>query len=83
MPSSPDYENLELLRHRIKACASREVYISKHFKSNVWKVKGFISNYGELRYFLDTPLIESNTKAFLENMIEDDLIVVVYRFLIF
>lgn len=71
MPSSPDYENLELLRHRIKAFASREVYISKHFKSNVWKVKGFISNYGELRYFLDTPLIESNTKAFLENMIED------------
>lgn len=30
-----------------------------------------IGNYGELRYFLDTPLIESNTKAFLENMIED------------
>ena len=70
-PSSPDYNNLELLRHRIRAFASREVYISKHFKSNVWKVKGFISNYGELRYLLDTPLLEDNTRLFLQNMIED------------
>lgn len=70
-PSSPDYNNLELLRHRILAFASREVYISKHFKSNVWKVKGFISNYGELRYLLDTSLLENDTKTFLQNMIED------------
>lgn len=70
-PSSPDYNNLELLRHRIMAFASREVYISKHFKSNVWKVKGFISNYGELRYLLDSPLLESDTKAFLQNMIKE------------
>lgn len=70
-PSSPDYNNLELLRHRIQAFASREVYISKHFKSNVWKVKGFISNYGELRYFLDTSLLENDTKIFLQNMIEE------------
>lgn len=70
-PSSPDYNNLELLRHRIKAFASREVYISKYFKSNVWKVKGFINNYGELRYLLDTPLLELQTKEFLENMITD------------
>ncbi len=68
-PSSPDYNNLELLRHRLRAFTSREVYISKHFKSNVWKVKGFISNYGELRYLLDTPLIESDTEFFLKNMI--------------
>lgn len=70
-PSSPDYNNLELLRHRILAFASREVYISKHFKSNVWKVKGFISNYGELRYLLDSPLLEGDTNAFLKNMIVD------------
>lgn len=70
-PSSPDYNNLELLRHRIKAFASREVYISKHFKSSVWKVKGFISNYGELRYLLDSSLLESNTESFLRNMIKD------------
>lgn len=70
-PSSPDYNNLELLRHRIKAFASREVYISKHFKSDVWKVKGFISNYGELRYLLDTTLIDNNTELFLRNMIKD------------
>lgn len=70
-PSSTDYNNVELLRHRIMAFASREVYISKHFKSNVWKVKGFISNYGELRYLLDTPLLEKNTEDFLKNMIKD------------
>lgn len=70
-PSSPDYNNIELLRHRILAFASREVYINKHFKSNVWKVKGFISNYGELRYLLNTPLLENDTKTFLQNMIEE------------
>ena len=70
-PSSPDYNKMELLRHRIAAFSSREVYMTKHFRSNIWRVKGFISNYGELRYFLDTGLIESNTEQYLKNMIDD------------
>lgn len=70
-PTSPDYNKLELLRHKIAAFSSREVYMTKHFRSNVWKVKGFISNYGELRYFLDTGLIETSTENFLKNMIDD------------
>lgn len=69
--SSPDYNNLELLRHRILAFSSRVVYINKHFKKDVWKVKGFISNYGELRYLLDKPLVSPGTKNFLLNMIRD------------
>ena len=70
-PTSPDYNKLELLRHRIAAFSSREVYMTKHFRSNVWRVKGFISNYGELRYLLDTGLIETNTEKYLKNMIDD------------
>lgn len=68
--SSPDYKKLELLRHRIAAFSSREVYLTKHFRSSVWRVKGFISNYGELRYLLDTGLIEANTERFLKNAID-------------
>lgn len=69
--SSPDYGKIELLRHRIAAFSSREVYLTKHFRTSVWRVKGFISNYGELRYLLDTGLIEANTKAFLKDAIDD------------
>ena len=68
---APSHENLELLRHRIAAFTSREVYLIKRLHSNVWRVKGFIANYGELRYFLDTPQIESKTKHFLEHMVTD------------
>lgn len=70
-PLTTDYNDLELLRQRIMAFTSREVYISKYYKSNVWKVKGFISNYNELRYFIDTPLLEEQTKEFLKNIIID------------
>ena len=70
-PSSPDYKDLELLRHRILAFSSRVVYINKHFNKDVWKVKGFISNYGELRYLLDTSSVSAGTKHFLQNMIRD------------
>lgn len=66
---SPDYNNLELLRHRIAAFTSREVYLTKYFNSNIWRVKGFISNYGELRAFLDTELIEEKTSEYLKNMV--------------
>jgi len=69
--SHQDYNNIELLRHRISAFSSRTVYRNKKFISDVWKVKGFIANYGELRYLLDTELIESNTEDFLKNMIEE------------
>ncbi len=67
----PDYDNLELLRHRIAAFTSREVYQGKKFRTEIWKTKGFITNYGELRYILDTDLIEYNTKRFLEKMVEE------------
>ena len=79
--SSPDYNNMELLRHRILAFSCREVYLTKKFKSNIWKVKGFISNYGELRYLLDKKeasqkdkkekkeLVEKDTEDFLKNII--------------
>jgi hypothetical protein len=67
----PDYANLELLRHRIAAFTSRTVYHNKRFRSDVWKVKGFISNYGELRYMLNTSLIENDTEIFLKNMVHD------------
>lgn len=66
---SEDYNNIELLRHRLIAFVSRVVYLNKCGNSNIWKVRGFISNYGELRYFLDTAFIERNTKDFLEKMV--------------
>ena len=69
--TSPDYNDLELLRHRIAAFSSREVYLTRHFRSNVWRVKGFISNYGELRYLLGTGLIEDKTENYLKNMVSD------------
>lgn len=68
---SPDHNKLELLRHRILGFSCREVYITKRFKSNIWKVKGFISNYGELRYLLNTGLVEQDTETFLETVIYD------------
>ena len=70
-PKSPDFKQMELLRHRIAAFSSREVYLTKHFRKNVWRVKGFISNYGELRYLLDTKLVEENTEHYLKNMISE------------
>jgi len=61
--------DVELLRHRILAFASRTVYVSKKYNNNIWKVKGFINNYGELRFLIDTRLLHSSTKAFLKDMI--------------
>lgn len=69
--NDPSHENLELLRHRIAAFTAREVYLSKRFRSNVWNVKGFIANYGELRYFLDIGQIETSTHDFLNSMVID------------
>ena len=69
--TSADYGNLELLRHRILAFTSRTVYQSKRFRKIDWKVKGFISNYGELRYLLDQGLIDQKAESFLKNMVLD------------
>lgn len=70
-PKSPDYQNVELLRHRILAFSSRTVYMTKYLNSSVWKVKGFISNYGELRYLLNDSY--SSGEAFIEKDTEDFL----------
>lgn len=70
-PLSPDYNKLELLRHRIAAFTSREVYLTRYFHSNIWHVKGFISNYGELRYLLDTNFIEPCTENYLKNAVDE------------
>lgn len=61
----------ELLRQRIKAFISRTVYRGRYFHSDTWKAKGFITNYGELRYLLNTGDIDPGTKTFLANAVED------------
>jgi hypothetical protein len=63
--------DIELLRHRIAAFASRSVYVSKKYGSNIWKAKGFINNYGELRFLIGTSLLHSDTEEFLKRMIEE------------
>lgn len=67
----PEAKKLELLRHRLMAFTRRTVYLTKHFNSRVWKVKGFVSNYGELREMINTSQIDRSTEEFLKNMIED------------
>ena len=68
--ANPDYHNMELLRHRIAAFTSRSVYQSCRYNTIIWKAKGFIGNYGELRYLLDTQLIDAKSKTFLLHMVE-------------
>lgn len=60
-------KDIELLRHQIKSFTCRTVYQIPKYKSLIWKVKGFISNYQELRYRLDC--LTDETKDFLENSI--------------
>lgn len=62
-------KNIELLRHQIKAFTSRTVYRLPKYKSWIWKIKGFISNYQELRDRMD--FLTVDTKDFLENAIEN------------
>lgn len=85
--NSHDPNKLELLRHRIAAFSSRVVYVTKRFHSNIWKVKGFIENYKELRYILcaeyemetknrrklkkEERLIEEKTAEFLKEVIKN------------
>ncbi|MCO8186327.1 hypothetical protein NKE62_05290 [Akkermansia sp. Marseille-P9185] len=62
-------KNMELLRHRIRAFSCRTVYRRKKYSSMIWKVKGFTSNYNELRNHLLH--LDSNSEHFLKNAIKD------------
>lgn len=63
--SSP--KDVELLRHLIKAFTHRSVYRINRYKSIIWKNKGFIANYCELRYRID--LLTPSTEDFLKNVV--------------
>ncbi|MCI6151973.1 MAG: hypothetical protein MR673_02450 [Fusobacterium perfoetens] len=58
---------LELLRQRLKLFSSRVVYLGQKYNNDIWKVKGFISNYCELEYKLNN--LDSKTELFLKNKI--------------
>ncbi|MBQ7051800.1 MAG: hypothetical protein IJN79_03285 [Clostridia bacterium] len=73
-PTSVDFQNLELLRHRISAFTSRTVYMSRHYSSTIWKTKGFISNYNQLRYMIDAKLLHHDTEVYLKNMVDEAFI---------
>lgn len=60
-------KDIELLRHRIKAFTHRSVYQINHYKSAIWKNKGFIANYSELRFRVD--YLTEDTKYFMENVV--------------
>lgn len=59
--------DIELLRHQLKAFSFRTVYQLPKYKTIIWKSKGFISNYQELRYRMDD--LTDETKDFLQNAI--------------
>ena len=63
--------DIVLFRHRIKAFTCRAVYRVARYKSLIWKTKGFISNYCELRYRMDH--LTDDTKRFLQNAITDGI----------
>lgn len=62
-------KDIEFLRHRLRAFCCRTVYRRKYYKHMIWKAKGFISNYCELRYYLDN--LDDDTESFLKNTIVD------------
>lgn len=64
--SSP-HKDIELLRHRIKAFTHRSVYQISRYKSIIWKNKGFIANYCELRFRMNS--LTSATEDFLKNVV--------------
>ena len=59
--------NMELLRHQVKAFTHRSVYRINRYKSTLWKSKGFISNYAELRYRMD--YLTPQTERFLKTVV--------------
>ena len=60
---------MELLRHKLRAFCARTVYRRKRYLGMVWKVKGFTSNYNELRYHLGQ--LDGDTEKFLKQGIWD------------
>ena len=60
-------KDMELLRHQIKAFTHRTVYRITRYKSVIWKSKGFISNYCELRYRMDS--LTPKTEHFLKSAV--------------
>ncbi|MCH5187429.1 MAG: hypothetical protein J1F63_03430 [Oscillospiraceae bacterium] len=66
-------KNIELLRHQLKAFSFRTVYQLPKYKSIIWKTKGFISNYQELRYRME--FLTDETRDFLKNSILNAFIV--------
>lgn len=67
--SSCSSEQDEYLRHCIRAYTQRTVYRQKKYNYEIWKVKGFIANYGELRYYVNK--LTPDTEAFLKNMVKE------------
>ena len=59
--------DIELLRHQIKAFTHRTVYRINRYKSVIWKSKGFLSNYCELRYHMNE--LTPQTERFLKNVV--------------
>ena len=62
-----NHNDMELMRHQLKAFCCRTVYQITRYKSLIWKTKGFISNYQELRYRLDS--LTNDTESFLKNAV--------------
>lgn len=60
-------KDIELLRHQIKAFTHRTVYRINRYKNTIWKNKGFISNYNELRYRMDA--LTPATERFLKTVV--------------
>ena len=67
--TNDDYGDYGLLEHRIRCFTTRQVYVTRHLKFYTWKSKGLISNYGELRYLIDSRLLDPDTKSFLKNVL--------------
>ena len=61
------HNDIELLRHQLKAFCCRTVYQIPRYKTLVWKTKGFIANYQELRYRLDQ--LTPSTENFMKNIV--------------
>lgn len=59
----------EQLKHRIRAFTHRSVYRVKRGKELIWKNKGFVANYGELRYHMGE--LTDKTREFLQNGIRN------------
>lgn len=59
--------NMELLRQQILGFSCRTVYQVNRYKQVIWKSKGFISNYKELRYRMDQLI--PDTEKFLKDAV--------------